>query len=82
MVSREKLQRQYWRERYELQLDALEDAVEVCAPYAVREIKRLTHNLLISVKNGEISGTDYEELDKRLERLVSEFMSKCVRKKR
>ena len=80
MVSKEELRRQYWRNRYKELLDGLEHLVNICHPYAVKDIKRLTHNLLVSFKNGEISALDYEEFDKRLSELVERFMNKCVKK--
>lgn len=82
MVRRKEDKREFWRkyflDRYNRQIDALKEKVEVCLPSAVSDIRTLTHNIYVSVKNGEIYPIDYNELDRKIEELTREFMRRCV----
>lgn len=81
MAEREN-RREFWRrralERFNSRIESLEEMVEVCMPAAVSEIRSLTHNIYVSVKEGEITPADYNKLDRKIEELTREFMRRCV----
>jgi len=67
----------YLLNRYEDAISRLSELVESCNYSAVYEIRRLTHNLYVSAKEGRIDNIDYNRLDHKIEDLTREYVRKC-----